>query len=82
MEISKVPNQVWVDLILGKMDYPLQALPLKILLSRLRTSVKFQPGDAIIQQSVEELKNLFVKCQNLTSIQNDFITISVGGPSK
>lgn len=78
MNIEKIPNNVWNDLIQGKVDFSFQALPIKILLSRLRVTVKYDKKDETLNQSVQELKNLIVRNQNLMSIQNDIKTIMEG----
>ena len=78
MDIEKIPNEVWNDLILNKIDFPFQALPIKILLSRLRISVKFDKRDEVLKQCVDELKYLFVRNQNMLSIQKDLKTILDG----
>jgi hypothetical protein len=43
MELWKITDQTWEDLILKKVDYEFEFLALKILLSRLRLKVASDP---------------------------------------
>lgn len=71
MDIEKIPNQVWIDTINGKIKLDYECLALKILLGRLRIDVKNNSSVEVIQKYTEELKNFFIRTQKLPSSQKD-----------
>ncbi|NLY88465.1 MAG: hypothetical protein GX085_02440 [Firmicutes bacterium] len=71
MDLSKIADQTWEDLILKDLDLEFEFLALKILLSRLRLKVKTDSTPDAIKNSVEEIKKLFARFENLPSAQKD-----------
>lgn len=75
MDLSKIPEQTWEDLILEPINFNFEFLALKILLSRLRLKAQNNASPEIIQQSGAEIKNFFVRFHNLPAAQRDLIKI-------
>ncbi len=71
MDPSQISEQTWRDLILAHINLDFQFLALKILLSRLRLKVKLDPSPESLGDSIAELKNLFLRFQNLPAAQRD-----------
>jgi|GEM_PF-876300 len=72
MDLYKISDQTWEDLILEKINFDFHFLALKILLSRLRLKAKTNSSPQSIRGSGEEIKNLFVRFKNLPAAQRDF----------
>jgi hypothetical protein len=71
MDISKIPNAVWNDLLSEKVNRDYEFLAFKILLARLRLVISRDPSPAAILKCVEELKSLFTKFGHLPAARND-----------
>jgi hypothetical protein len=80
MEIEKVPKQIWIDTITGKIQAEYEFLALKILLGRFKMNMKFDTSAETYQKYADELKNFFIKSQKIQSAQRDLQKIiSKGG---
>jgi hypothetical protein len=75
MDISKIPNAVWKDLLAGKTNREFEFLGFKILLARLRLVISRDPSPAALQKSIEELKSMFTRFGHLPAAQNDLAKI-------
>jgi len=71
MEIDKIPKQVWIDTITGKIDCEFEFLALKIVLSRLRLNLKHDSSTEAYRKYIDDLKSLFIRSQKIPSAQND-----------
>lgn len=71
MDPSKIFEKTWSDLISADINLDFEFLALKILLSRLRLKIKLDSSPENLRDSVEELKNLFIRFQNLPVAQRD-----------
>jgi hypothetical protein len=71
MEISKIPNAVWSDLLSEKGNPDYEFLAFKILLARLRLVISHDPSPAAVQKCIQELKALFNKFGHLPAAKND-----------
>lgn len=78
MDVTRITDEVCKDIILGRINQEFEFLALKILLSRLRLKSQQDPSPSALQQSVAELKGLFVKFGNMPSMQRDFEKIMNG----
>jgi len=76
MEIAKVPESVWKDLLIGQNKYEFEFLAFKILLARLRLAVSRDSNPLVMQKSMEELKTLFTKFGHLPAAQKDLAKIT------
>lgn len=80
MEIEKVPKQIWIDTITGKINCEYDFLALKILLNRLKLNTQHDPSALTMQKSADELKDFLIKSQKIHSAQRDLQKImSKGG---
>jgi hypothetical protein len=77
MEISRIPDRIWKDIISGKTIYNFDSLSVKILLSSLRLKLQKNPNEE--DNYVSELKMMFEKHQNLPTVQNDIKKITEKG---
>ncbi len=59
MDISKIPNSVWLNIVRGQSGFEPDFLAAKILLSRLQLNVRQNPDTA--SRCAEELKDLFIR---------------------
>jgi hypothetical protein len=71
MEIEKVPKQVWIDTISGKIAADFESLALKVLLERLKLSTKFDSSSKAFEKCAGELMEFFIKTRNMQSVQRD-----------
>jgi len=76
MDIEKVPEQVWVDLVKDNLPCQLEFLAASILLARLKLKVKQNP--AAIKESAYELRNLFASTYHLPKVKKDLDNILNG----
>lgn len=74
MDINKIPDSKWNDLVLGKSNYEFKFLATKILLSRLQRQATNDPAN--LQKYSRELRELFSKNINLPSVQSDLKLIA------
>ena len=80
MEIERIPKQIWIDTITGKINCEFEFLALKIVLARLRLDVMRNQSAEAYGKYADELKNLFIRSQKIPSAQNDLKKIiSRGG---
>ncbi len=71
MGISEISDDVWTDVLLGKVNFEFECLAVKILLARLRIRLNTDTSPAAVQQCTAELKALFIKLEYLPSVKND-----------
>jgi hypothetical protein len=71
MDPSRIPSSLLSEVITGTRKYDFESLPLKVLLSRLRIEMLLHPGQETLNRSVSDLRELFVKCSNMPSVQKD-----------
>lgn len=76
MEISKIPESVWMDLLIGQYNKEFEFLAFKILLARLRLAISRDSNPLVLQKSKEELKTLFLKFGHLPVAQKDLAKIT------
>ena len=79
MEVEKVPKQIWIDVITGKITAEFEFLAVKILLGRLRIDYRVDSSPEAVEKSVEELQGLFVKSRHIPSSQRDLQKILNSG---
>jgi hypothetical protein len=80
MEIEKVPKQIWLDTITGKINCQYDFLALKILLERLKLNAKLDSSPRAYDKYAGELKDFFIKSIKIPSAQKDLQKImSKGG---
>ena len=72
MDVTKVPNKIWADIISGKASCDFEFLGLKFLIVRLRMKVKANPAESIILSCADELRDYFKQTGNLPVVQKDF----------
>lgn len=77
MDISKVPDRVWRNLLIKDSNHNLESLSLKIMLARLKTRLRINPGEE--QNCIVELKEMISNQGNLPSLQRDLQKIMNGG---
>jgi hypothetical protein len=71
MVIPDVSDKIWQNVLLQSHPYEFEFLALKILLTRLKTKLRFHPDDESLQNSAKELRELFVKTANIPKVQAD-----------
>ena len=71
MEIDQIPDNIWKDIIHGKINCEYEFLALKILLTRLLVSTKEDSSPQAYQKYVDELRNFFLKTQKIPVSQRD-----------
>jgi hypothetical protein len=71
MESEKVPREIWIDTVSGKINCEYEFLALKILLSRLKLDMKRDSSPEAFQKYADDLKSLFIRSQRIPSAQND-----------
>lgn len=70
-QIPESTNQKWQALILGIENVNFDFFPAKLLLARLKLQVKRDPNPEVIDQSVSEIRELFVKNQHIPKAKKD-----------
>ena len=76
MEIEKIPEQVWLDLVTDSKSCQLEFLAANILLARLKLKVKQNPSSA--GNCAVELRDLFRTSSHLPRAKKDLATIANG----
>ena len=76
MDIEKIPDQVWVDLVMNKVNCQLEFLAANILLARLKLKVKQNPS--AVKDSAYELRDLFQSTIHLPKVKKDLANILDG----
>ena len=79
MEVTDISDKVWRNIVTTDEDYGFSFLAVKILLFRLRLSVKQNPDQENISKCAGELKDLFLRTSHLPMAQKDLATISQSG---
>lgn len=79
MDIDSIPKQIWQDTVKGKIDSNFDFLALKILLSRLKLTVKQDSAPSVLENSVNELKNFFKKTIHIPQSRQDLQKILTKG---
>jgi hypothetical protein len=77
MDISRIPDRVWRDLLIKDTNHNFESLSLKIMLARLKTRLKLNPGEE--RNCIAELKEMISNHGNLPSLQHDLQKIMNGG---
>ncbi len=75
-EITSLPPKSdprWRDIATGKLTKPWQSLALKIMITRIGSSVKADPSDANTQKGADEIYDFFAK--NMKIAQADLQSI-------
>ena len=76
MDIEKIPEQVWVDLVKDNVSCQPEFLAASILLARLKLKVKQNP--AAVKECAYELRNLFISTYHLPKVKKDLANILNG----
>ena len=71
MDIPTLSNPIWKDIVKNKVNFNFEFLAVKILLARLKLTVKYDPSPETIENCAAELRNLFVKTGRLPSVKKD-----------
>lgn len=71
MSIPPVSNPIWNQLILGKVNWPLESLAIKIFLGSAKLKLVNDASSAQVSRLAQELHDLFVKNAKLPSVQKD-----------
>ena len=79
MDISKIPDRIWEDLVSGKIDCQFDFLAVGILLARLRLLAGRDKSPEVMKKAVAELKDLFVRTANMAVSQKDLGKIIAKG---
>jgi hypothetical protein len=61
----------WKNLLNGKKQCDFEFLAAKMTMGRLKILIQDHPDESTMQQSVEELREVFVKNINLPKVQRD-----------
>ena len=80
MDIPVKSNQVWAQLINGKLKYNFEFLGLQILLGRLTVKYQNEPTDENLVSCIDELVSFFEKTKHIPVSQKDLKkAFSIGG---
>jgi hypothetical protein len=80
MDIAKIPEKFWVDVLSGRLECAYEFLAFKMLLVRLKMVIKSDQSSGTVQKCVKELKGLFTGSMNIPSAQKDLTALlSKGG---
>jgi hypothetical protein len=71
MNVPEESNKIWEDLLLKDTQPDFEFLALKLLLNRLRLSLKTNPDKQSIQDSARELRDMFVNHGAMPKVQAD-----------
>jgi len=71
MEIPPLTDKRWKELVVGNINFEFEFLAIKILLFRIRLNLKRDNSTEIINKSIEDLRNLFLKTIKLPIAQQD-----------
>jgi hypothetical protein len=71
MDINSIAEDVWSDVVTGKINCEFDFLALKILISSLKLRLSFEKNPEAVRKASQELKNLFVKFGHLPAATSD-----------
>ncbi len=71
MLIPSEDHKAWREIITGSVKYDFECLAVKITLGRLNLTMMTDPSPAKLQSCASQLREVFVRNQQLPSIQND-----------
>ena len=71
MNIPEARDPVWADVMSGKKEIAFSFLAIKILLSRLKSSVQLDSSSDNIEKCAGELRQLLIKNSHLPKVQSD-----------
>jgi len=71
MEITKVSNSIWSDLIRGKISCRIEFLGLQFLLIRLKMKISANDQPSVMNECINELKDYLYKIEKNPLIQKD-----------
>jgi hypothetical protein len=78
MDVPPVEDEVWTNIVSGKVKYPLDFLAAKILLGRLTLKVKSNPSPSMLQKCSSDLHYLYAQNSDLPCVQRDMKQIFGG----
>ncbi len=71
MDLSKIPNDTWDDLLSGRKSCDFEFLALQILMGRLRMRIMRNPQPHITYQSINEIKDFLKRMEYLPVVHKD-----------
>ena len=77
MDISRIPDQTWRDLIKGNLIYNFESLSFRILLSNLKLRLTISPKEEA--NCINELKTMIIAHKALPALQRDIQKIMEKG---
>ena len=71
--VPPITDKIWIQLLLNDKKFDFEFLAIKILLTRLKLTVKLNPDPDIINECAAELRQLFVKTESLPTVKKDIL---------
>jgi len=71
MDLAKIPNETWDDLLNGRMSCQFEFLALQILLARLRMRIMRNPHPVTTYESINEIKDFLRRMDYLPVVHKD-----------
>ncbi len=76
MELPNVNNPVWRNLLTNQLQVDLNFLGAKMLISKLRVSLKLSPSNETVEDAIKEIYDLYQKYKDLPNAQKDILILS------
>lgn len=80
--IPPLSDEIWERILCDKLMINFEFLAIKILLARLKLTIKLNPETNLINECISEFRNLIVKTRRLPSVQRDLKKIIKGAMNK
>lgn len=77
MNLLQISNNVWRDLLSGKVECNFDFLALKILLTRLRMKIAKDASQATLDECIKEFKDYLEKMNHMPVVQKDIEKINL-----
>ncbi len=71
LQVPPLSHKIWRKIVTGEINIEFEFLGIQRLLSQIRTKVEYQSSQEMIEESTVELRNFFIKTQNLPTVQKD-----------
>ena len=75
-------DEIWERILCDELMINFEFLAIKILLARLKLTIKLNPEPNLINECISEFRNLIVKTRRLPSVQRDLNKIIKGAMNK
>ncbi|MBD3339018.1 MAG: hypothetical protein GF353_07910 [Candidatus Lokiarchaeota archaeon] len=77
--VPPLSHEIWEKILSDEIKFDFEFLATKILLARLKLTLKLNPDPSLVEECAAEIRQLFVKTERLPTVKRDLKKIIKGG---